>query len=296
MSRRIISGIVFALAIIIVMALRAPQMQVRAAEPPLEAILDGLGFTNRTMTTDETFPAGTYKVSLFAEYASYCDQNTLSWYVDTEEPSLNLIFSGPEGVPPGTPGMVSPPLTKSFTVDEQFGLSLCSPDGTWFTQQWRNIDENKHARVYKDLNDPEMLFIGFENSYSGGDADCNDMVIALSAGGVPTPIGTDVTVFPTLGICFIFEQVTTAGCTTATALTPPTPPLGLKLIGSYYEIGSTAGYTDKVTIRMSYEETGMTPCRKSRLMLLRYDALATDVSKDSKVDVRDVCKIGRAHV
>jgi hypothetical protein len=117
------------------------------------------------------------------------------------------------------------------------------------------------------------------------------MVIALSAGGVPTPIGTDVTVFPTLGICFIFEQVTTAGCTTATALTPPTPPLGLKLIGSYYEIGSTAGYTDKVTIRMSYEETGMTPCRKSRLMLLRYDALATDVSKDSKVDVRDVCKV-----
>jgi hypothetical protein len=292
MSRGVISGIVFALAIIIVLTLHAPQMQVRAAEPSLESILDNLGFTNRILTTDETFPAGTYKVTLFAEYAGFCDQNTLSWYIDMEEPSFNLIFSGPEGVPLETPGMVSPPLTKSFTADEQFGLSLVSPDGTWFTQTGRNIDENKHAIVYKDLNDPEILFIGFENMYGGGgEPDYNDMVIALSAGGVPTPIGTDVTVFPTPGICFIFEHVTTAGSTTATASTPPAPPPRLKLIGSYYEIGATAGYTDKVTIMMSYDDTGMTPCQESSLVLMRYDALATDVNKDSKVDLSDVCKV-----
>lgn len=297
MSKKIVFGIVFTLTLIIVLTLRAPHMQVKAAEPSLESILDSLGFTNRQEITDETFPAGTYKVTLFAEYAGYRDQNTLSWYVSTDEgePSFNQIFSGPEGVPPDHDmGMVSPPLTKSFTATEQFGLSLDVPpeERTWFTEKSRNTDNAKHAEVYKDLNDPEILFIGFENGEAdGGDFDYNDMVIALSAGGVPTPIGTDVTVFPAPGICFIFEDVTTAGSTTATASTPPAPPTRLKLIGSYYEIGVTAEYTDKVTIMMSYDDTGMTPCEESSLVLLRYDALATDVNKDSKVNLIDVCKV-----
>jgi parallel beta-helix repeat protein len=109
-------------------------------------------------------------------------------------------------------------------------------------------------------------------------------------GGV-TNTGMNVTVFPTPNICFIFEQVTKAGSTTAIPSTPPTPPPGFKLIGSYYEIGITAEYSGKITIRMTYDATGMTPDQESRLVLLRYDALATDVNKDSKVDWKDVCKV-----
>jgi hypothetical protein len=294
MKRRIISVIVLALTIIIVLTLCAQRMQVRAdggpqQEPSLESILDSLGFTNRINTTDETFPNGTYKVTLFAEYAGYRDNNTLNWYVSTgeSEPSSNLIFSGPEGVPPGQDmGMVSPPLTKSFTAAEQFGLSLWSLDGTWYTETWRNNDNNTHAKVYRDLDDPKMLFIGFENSngVNGADFDYNDMVISLSAGGVPTPKGTNVTVFPAPDTCFTFENVTAAGSTTATNSTPPTPPSGMKLIGSYYEINITAGYTGNITIIMSYDP-------ESNLVLLRYDALATDVNKDSKVDWRDICRV-----
>jgi hypothetical protein len=303
MSRRIISVIVLALTVIIVLTLCTPQMQVRAAveppsEPSLESILDSLGFTNRTEITNETFPAGTYKATLFAEYAGYRDNNTLSWYASTGEPSFNLIFSGPEGVPPGQDmGMVSPPLTKSFKAAGQFGLSMLSPDGRWYTQTGRNIDGRKHAKVYKDVNDSKMLFIGFENS-DGADIDYNDMVISLSAGGVPTPIGTNVTVFPALGLCFTFEDVTAAGSTTATNSTPPAPPSGMTLIGSYYEINITAGYTGNIEINMTYDLTGMSASMTKSmtyhpggLRLMRYDALATDVNKDSKVDLRDICRV-----
>ncbi len=296
MVRRIVFGIVFALTIITVLAC-APRMQVRAdGEPSFESILDILGFTSREVTTDETFLAGTYKVTLFAEYAGYSDLNTLRWYVSIGEgePSFNLIFSGDEGVPPPG-GMVPLPLTKSFTVAEEFGLSMLSPDGTWFTETWRNTGESVHAKVYKDLDDPEVLFIGFENSNGeGADFDYNDMVISLSAGGVPTPVGTDVTVLPTPDISFIFAEVTEAGSTTATASVPPTPPPGKSLVGSYYEIFITAESTGIITIGMTYYPGDMTPEQESQLRLLRYDALATDVYKDSKVDWRDVCRVLKA--
>jgi parallel beta-helix repeat protein len=109
-------------------------------------------------------------------------------------------------------------------------------------------------------------------------------------GGV-TNTGTNVTVFPTPSICFIFEQVTKAGSTTAIPSTPPTPPQGFKLIGSYYEIGITAEYSGRVKIRMTYDAKGMTPDQETMLVLLRYDALATDVNKDGKTDLKDVCKV-----
>ena len=50
----------------------------------------------------------------------------------------------------------------------------------------------KHAKVYKDLNDPNVFLIGFENLNLGGDFDYNDMVISLTrvipVGGVWVPI------------------------------------------------------------------------------------------------------------
>jgi hypothetical protein len=294
MKRIIISGIVLALTIIIVLTLRAPQMQVRADEPSLETILGSLGFTHILEVTNETFPAGTYKVTLYAEYAGYRDDNTLKWYLSSEtEPTLNLIFDGPEGVPPGQPmGMVSPPITKSIAPAGPFGLALVVPpeEITWFTEKSRN-DGVQHAKVYQDLNDPtnKTLFIGFENS-GGGEPDYNDMVISLSKGAY-TPTGPSVTVEPTPDILFTFAQVTQAGFTTATASTPPPPPPCKSLVGSYYEIFITAGTAGTIIVRMTYDPDGMTPEQQSRLRLLRYDALATDVNKDSKVDCRDVCRV-----
>jgi hypothetical protein len=307
MSRRMVAAVVLALAPIIMLTLCTPQMRVKAAEAPpepsLESILNSLGFTNIVEITDETFPAGTYKVTMFAEYTVNRDVNTLNWYDATpEDPTLNLIFSGPEGVPPGQPmGMVSPPLTKTVTTPVQFGLALVAPTGTWYTETWRNTDETKHAKVYKDLDDPGIVFIGFEDTTGeGADMDYNDMVISLSTGGVPTPTGTNVTVSPAAGVYFTFEDVTGAGSTTATPSTPPPPPPGMTLIGLYYEISITADYTGDINIVMSYTPIGTsisTRCHRPQpgsIRLLRYDPLPTDVDKDGRVDWKDVRRVLKA--
>jgi len=170
-------------------------INVKAAEPKLDVILDGLGFTHIDLTSIETFPAGKYNITLYAEYAGHHDENNLTWYkVGTSD--FDLIFDGPEGVPSGSPGLVDPPLTKSFTSDSEFGLSLGSPDGIWYTETNKNPDgKRKHAEVYQNLDDPNMFLIGFENLYAGGDADFNDMVVSLkflppppAVGGVWVPI------------------------------------------------------------------------------------------------------------
>jgi len=89
------------------------------AEDSVETILDNVGFTNRVITTVETFPADSYNVTLYAEVAGYHYKNNLIWYkVGTS--NFNLIFDGPEG---GS-GYLSPPIWKTFTSDGQFGLSL----------------------------------------------------------------------------------------------------------------------------------------------------------------------------
>jgi len=70
----------------------SPRIQVKAAEPTLETILDSLGFTNRIITTVETFPAGMCEITLYAEYAGYRDQNTLSWYKIGRHASSCIVF------------------------------------------------------------------------------------------------------------------------------------------------------------------------------------------------------------
>jgi len=153
----------------------------RAAEPNLENVLDTVGFPLRTLILTETFAAGTYRITMYAEYAGYRDSNQLKWYkVGTS--TFGLIFDGPEGIPPGDPmGLVNPPLAHTFVSADTFGLSLFSPDGTWYTETSRNIDVQKHARIYQSQTNSNLYFIGFENMGAGSssDFDYNDMVVSL---------------------------------------------------------------------------------------------------------------------
>jgi len=163
------------------LSLAAPLPSVRASqsEPALISILNELGFTNIRETNIETFPAGAYEITLYAEFAAYHAFNELSWYaMGTAE--YNVIFSGQEG---GF-GYVTPPLTKSLEVDREFGLSFLTPHGRYFTEIARNPDGVKHALVFVNLDDPNVLLIGFENTLGGGDMDYQDMVISLKR--VPT--------------------------------------------------------------------------------------------------------------
>lgn len=149
---------------------------VHASEPSLIEIFNYLGFTNVAETTVETFPIGTYNITLYAEFSAYYNENELSYY-EAGTNTFNLIFTGPEG---GS-GYI-PPITKTFTADYQFGLSLLSRRYRYFTETSRNPDREPHAKIYRNLDNPNMFLIGFdERTYCDGtgDRDYNDMVFSL---------------------------------------------------------------------------------------------------------------------
>ncbi|MDH7563788.1 MAG: DUF4114 domain-containing protein [Candidatus Bathyarchaeota archaeon] len=162
------------ISLIIVWILSTPT--VRAEEPALVSILHALGFMNTVEVTVETFVPGTYNITLYAEFAGYHNSNELSWYpVNTSD--YNLIFSGSEG----NYGYVDPPISKQFVAKSKFGLSFLSGDGRrYYMETSRNPDGIKHAKVYINMDDPDMYLIGFENLYNQvSDRDYNDMVLSL---------------------------------------------------------------------------------------------------------------------
>jgi hypothetical protein len=135
-------------------------------------------------STVQTFPPGRYNLTLYAEFAPYYDYNSneLSFYqVSTED--FMVILEGSEGAL----GYVSPPLTKTFEADYQFGLSLSRNENEslpfrYFTESAKNLNGQQYALVFNDLNVPGMFLIGFDDRYncSGiGDLDYNDMVFSL---------------------------------------------------------------------------------------------------------------------
>ncbi len=150
------------------------------AEPSLLDVLTQLGFTNVAASDATSFPAGTYNITLYAEFASYCNENELSYY-QTGTDAFALVYSGPEG---GSEYIV-PPLSKTFRADFEFGLSMLSPSHRYFTEYVRNPDGQNHSKIYSNLDEPGMFLIGFENLFGAGDRDYQDMVFSLLATSNP---------------------------------------------------------------------------------------------------------------
>jgi len=151
------------------------------AEPSLVDILTQLGFTHLAESNATTFPAGTYNITLYAEFASYCNENELSYYQKGTQDFL-LIYSGPEG---GSE-YITPPLAKTFQTDFEFGLSMLSRGlHRYFTEYTFNPDGQNHSRIYENLDKPGIFLIGFENLFGAGDRDYQDMVFSLLAVGNP---------------------------------------------------------------------------------------------------------------
>jgi len=136
---------------------------VRAAGPYLTEVLNTLGFSNVANSTVETFPPGTYNITLYAEFTQYLNSNVLSIYPVGTYYNFTTILLASEGVN----GYLSPPLTETFTVDYQFGLSLsrtADPPFTYYTESARNPSGIKYAMVEDNLNVPSMFLIGFSES------------------------------------------------------------------------------------------------------------------------------------
>ncbi|MFA5363708.1 MAG: PKD domain-containing protein [Candidatus Bathyarchaeia archaeon] len=148
-------------------------------EPSLNEVLNNLGFTNTEQVDVQTFPAGMYNVTLYAELAAFHDENVLSYYaVGTTD--YQTIFSGHEGTTEASGGYVVPPVSKIFSASNEFGISLEAPEYRYFTQHNLNTDfPQQRALVYRNLDNPDMLLIGFEDNHGSTVTDYNDMVFSI---------------------------------------------------------------------------------------------------------------------
>lgn len=189
MRRLILFIFAVALSLLFVPCIITP---VHASEPPITEVLNHLGFTNIALEDIEIFPAGKYEITLYAEFAAYNDENNLSYY-EIGTSVYSLIFNGSEG----EFGYISPPITKNITIEQPFGLSMVTPENhRYFTQKGLNPDGLNHSIVYKNLDDPYMFFIGFENLYGiDSDRDYQDIVFSLKLQTPPlvipeVPLGT----------------------------------------------------------------------------------------------------------
>ena len=185
-------------SVIVIMLLAANSIvfQVRAVEPGLVGALNAVGFTNIVESSVETFESGTYNVTLYAEFAGFCNENELSFY-EVNSTVYELIFSGPEG---GW-GYITPPILKNFTSPGQFGISMYTPEGHRYrTENFWNPDGQNHSKVYLNLDNSNMYLIGFENLYGLGDRDFDDFVFSLELMQPPEPTQYCLSVVSEFGV------------------------------------------------------------------------------------------------
>lgn len=88
--------------------------------------------------------------------------------------------------------------------------------------------------------------------------------------------GENVTIFPAIEVGLIFSNVTTAGVSSANSLEGgPNPPAAYK-ISQYFDIETTAIYSDQMLIRMVYDDTALTPEEETTLQLMQWDNITSE--------------------
>jgi hypothetical protein len=141
-----------------------------AGEMTLQEWFNANGYTVNVTEDElglEVFEEGYYQISILAEIAGYAPLNNLSWYA-TSSGEMYQIFSGAN----------STGDTTFFNAAETFGLALGSPDGTFYTETYRNPDGFDHALVFTNPNPPGGYIIAWEDLWNGGDKDFQDMILA----------------------------------------------------------------------------------------------------------------------
>jgi len=117
------------------------------------------------------------------------------------------------------------------------------------------------------------------------------LTISSTTQEVPVPAGSNVQVTPTPTLSLTFSQVLTAGiATAATSATPPAgvPPLPGE-ITSYYNIQTTAIFTNMVTVAITYNPNGLSIAQQEKLRMDQTDGLPLgDVNKDGVVNAKDL--------
>ncbi|HSQ74642.1 MAG TPA: right-handed parallel beta-helix repeat-containing protein, partial [Bacteroidota bacterium] len=116
---------------------------------------------------------------------------------------------------------------------------------------------------------------------------------------VSTHLGQNVIVDLGFATMLTFSQITGAGLTTVipypTGANPPSgqKPVPLAIGGTYLSITTTATFQGSVTVRLTYDDTGLSPSDEAAATVQRYDAsLGTWADITSSRDVDQNCVIG----
>ncbi len=140
-------------------------------EPSLLEVLARNDYLHLRASPVTTFPPGTYRLDLLAEFSSGHAGNAVG-YLTADSDDCRIVIDGPIG----GPGLTATG-TGTLTVDRPFSLCLENPTATWSTDPDRNPDGLLAARIFEpDLSTEVSYLIGFEDFIDG---DFQDLVVRL---------------------------------------------------------------------------------------------------------------------
>jgi hypothetical protein len=100
-------------------------------------------------------------------------------------------------------------------------------------------------------------------------------VVRVEADESDTPAGSDVLVEPEPDVALTFSNVSASGVTTVTTSTmPPEPPTGFEVLGTFYDIETSAEFNGSVEVCLDYDDSGLTPEQENALQLMHWDGSA----------------------
>jgi len=183
--------------------------------------------------------------------------------------------------------------------------------GMWFYSSsnnsiWHNNFENNTYQVYNtpfgnasvnDWNDSYPSGGNYWSDYSGVDLKSGPSQNLLGKDGIGdtpyvidvnnkdnyplmhslayayTPVGENVTAPLTQDVNITFDQVNSEGITSLNrTATGPALPSGFELEGQYYDIKTNATYSGEITVKITYDDSGMTQLAEESLRLNQWDA------------------------
>ena len=173
---------IFSLSVLVLCIAVFGLVSAASAEDSIDEIMDahyGAGNWTENAITEITFVPQSYTVVTIVvdeHQAGYGDAT--GWY-SVANGSLHQLFSAP------TKGQ-----STTFNPGEEFGLYINSEDGTFYSQQSRNPDGEKHARVFTVTAGAKKgaYVVAFEDlnstKWKDGEPDYNDVVVELTGEGL----------------------------------------------------------------------------------------------------------------
>jgi parallel beta-helix repeat protein len=154
-----------------------------------------------------------------------------------------------------------------------------------FTQQVCTLSSGSCTTTYTDNY---TGYVTITASYSGDSNNVPSSGTATLTVYINVTTGTNVTVNPTNGLTLTFANVTVAGTVVANATQTVQAP-ALDLVGPYYNVKVTAGFSGNVTVSVAFDGSNMTQQQKANLTMIQYMPIPGDVvAPFGQVDIRDV--------